>query len=225
MAKIWGLFLVILGMWQTKIGEKRQGVQNPNLYPVVRVVDGDTIAVRVDNKTEVVRMIGVNTPEVVDPRQKVECFGKEASAKTKEWLVGKKVRLEADATQGDRDKYGRELRYVWQEDGVLVNQELIAQGYGFEYTYSLPYRYREDFLKVQKEAQLNKRGLWAEGACHQFESKPLVKPTPDLRQFSCDCQKSCTELSSCEEAYYQLEKCGCKLDGDGDRVPCELICK
>src|SRR3989304_444673 len=82
----------------------------PGFNMVVKVVDGDTIDVQIGEKIERVRMIGVDTPETVDSRKTAQCFGKEASNKTKEMLGGKNVRLESDSTQDDRDKYGRLLR-------------------------------------------------------------------------------------------------------------------
>jgi len=136
-------------------------------YSVVRVIDGDTFVVNIDGKKETVRLIGVNSPEVNDPRKPVECFGIEASNKAKEILTGKKVRLEADPTQGDRDKYGRLLRYVFLEDGTNFNQLMIEQGYAFEYTYHFPYRYQKEFKEAQKKAEAEGRGLWEKGRCER----------------------------------------------------------
>ncbi len=76
------------------------------VYPVIKVIDGDTITIAIDGKNETLRLIGINTPETVDPRTTVECFGKEASAKAYEFLDGRSVRIEQDASQGERDKYG-----------------------------------------------------------------------------------------------------------------------
>lgn len=138
-----------------------------NYYPVVKVVDGDTIDVSVDGKVERLRLIGINTPETVDPRKPVECFGKEASAKAKEFLAGEEVELEGDPTQDDRDKYGRLLRYVTTKDGFFYNLEIIKQGYAYEYTYDVPYKFQDEFKAAQAEAKNAARGLWADGACGQ----------------------------------------------------------
>ena len=89
---------------------------------VTRVVDGDTIVVEGNLK---VRFIGVNTPETVDPRRPVQCFGHEASDFNKSLLEGKVVRLVKDIS--DTDKYGRLLRYVYMEDGTFVNLALVSQ--------------------------------------------------------------------------------------------------
>ena len=63
------------------------------------MVDGDTIDVSIDGKVKRLRLIGINTPETVDPRKLVECFGVEASNKAKSLLIGKKVSLESDGSQ------------------------------------------------------------------------------------------------------------------------------
>lgn len=134
-------------------------------YEVVKVSDGDTIQIMVNDKKQTVRMIGVDTPESVDPRRPVQCFGEKASQKTSELLLNKKVSLESDTTQGDTDRYKRLLRYVFLEDGTNVNKLLIEQGFGHQYTYNKPYKYREEFIKAETEAREKKRGLWADGAC------------------------------------------------------------
>ncbi|MDO8639512.1 MAG: thermonuclease family protein [bacterium] len=133
---------------------------------VLKVVDGDTIDVELSGKKEAVRLVGIDTPEVVDPRKSVQCFGKEASAKAKEILSGKRVRLEQDPTQGNRDKYGRLLRFVFLEDGTNFNKLMIDQGFAHEYTYqSNPYKYQKEFIEAEKLARENKKGLWADGVC------------------------------------------------------------
>ena len=127
-------------------------------YLCTRVVDGDTLIVKMDNMKDRVRLIGVNTPETVHPEKPVEYFGKEASAFTKEMVEGKKVLLKYDFQK--RDKYGRLLAYVYLEDGRLLNAEIIKQGYGFAYT-KYPFTYLDAFREYEKEARDNKRGLWA----------------------------------------------------------------
>jgi micrococcal nuclease len=134
-------------------------------YSVESFVDGDTIKVDIEGKTETIRMIGMNTPETVDPRSAVECFGKEASQKMRELLEGKRILLKSDLAQGDRDKYGRLLRFVILEDGTNIGEQMILEGYAYEYTYKKPYVYQDLYKNAQKIAQKNKRGLWADGVC------------------------------------------------------------
>lgn len=198
-------------------------------YVVEKVIDGDTIVVEKDGERETLRLIGVDTPETVDPRKPVQCFGKEASNFTKSSLQGKNVQLESDLTQGDRDKYKRILRYIFLEDGANFNKLLISEGYAHEYTYQEnPYKYQAEFKEAERQAREQKKGLWAENACSGSQ-----KTTQDSTSssyvpqgtYNCDCNKFCTKMASCDEAYYQLQKCGCTArDADGDGVPCESLC-
>jgi len=134
-------------------------------YSVSSVVDGDTVKVSIGGTITTLRLIGIDTPETVDPRKPVQCFGKEASTKAKELLNGKKVRIEKDVTQGELDKYGRLLAYIYREDGLFYNKYMIEQGYAHEYTYNTPYKYQTEFKAAQKSAQDNLRGLWSPDTC------------------------------------------------------------
>lgn len=135
-------------------------------YPVVRVIDGDTIVINKEGVSESVRLIGIDTPETVHPSKPVQCFGRQASAKTKEWLEGRSVALITDEGVGERDKYHRLLSYVYREDGMFINLELIKQGYAYEYTYRQQlYKYQKEFKEAEVEAIAAKNGLWADDAC------------------------------------------------------------
>lgn len=144
-----------------------------NTYPVVKIVDGDTLAVLMNGKSVTLRLIGLDTPETVDPRKPVQCFGKAASDKAKEMLAGKIVRLEFDASQGTLDKYGRTLAYVFLPDpstslgtsGIFFNEYMISAGYAHEYTYNLPYKYQTEFKAAESRAREEKKGLWADDTC------------------------------------------------------------
>ncbi len=131
----------------------------PSGILVTKVIDGDTFEIE-DGKR--VRILGVDTPETKDPRKPVQCFGKEASNKNKELLEGKRVILEKDIT--DKDKYNRLLRFVYLplEDGSLlfVNDYLIREGYAMVLTIPPDVKFAEQFLKAQKQARMEKRGLW-----------------------------------------------------------------
>ena len=139
-----------------------QRVQGP--FTVTKVVDGDTIWVDNDGRMKI-RIIGLDTPETVDPRNPVQCFGLEASARAKTILGGQSVYLETDSSQDSVDRFGRTLAYVWTASGRLINLDIIADGYAFEYTYDLPYRYQQDFKAAQNDARAQERGLWAPSAC------------------------------------------------------------
>jgi endonuclease YncB( thermonuclease family) len=150
-----------------------------NLFKIIKVVDGDTMDVDINGKVKRLRLIGMDTPEVVDPRKPVQCFGREASAKAKALLLGQSVGLESDPSQGDLDKYGRTLRYVYLADGRSFNKLMIEEGYAHEYTYNTPYKYQAEYKKAQRDAEANKRGLWADNACQGVTTTPVSSsPTP-----------------------------------------------
>lgn len=130
-------------------------------YKVMRVVDGDTIAVEIEGEQQAVRLIGVDTPETVHPSKPVETYGKEASSFTRNLLLGESVYLKPD--QGDsleRDKYGRLLAYVYRApDRLFVNAEIIRQGYGHAYTV-YPFAKMDEFRVHEQAARTAGRGLW-----------------------------------------------------------------
>lgn len=133
-------------------------------FPVVRVADGDTLSIRKNEQTVKLRLIGLDTPESVDPRKPMQCFGIEASNRAKEALTGKQVMLQTDPSQDTFDRYGRLLAYVWV-DGRLFQFDQIAQGFGYEYTYSDPYRYQSEFRAAEQYARNHELGLWNLSAC------------------------------------------------------------
>jgi micrococcal nuclease len=137
-----------------------------NLVQVIKVVDGDTIDVLINGQKQTVRLIGINTPETVDPRRPVQCFGKEASNETKRLLEGKQVYLTKDVSE--TDKYNRILRLVYLplENGqmLFVNDYLVRQGFASNYTYPPDIKFDSQFRQAEKEARDNNRGLWSK--CH-----------------------------------------------------------
>ena len=122
---------------------------------VTRVVDGDTIHVEGVGS---VRLIGVDTPEAVDPRKPVEFFARESSEFTRRMALGKIVRLESDVQQ--KDKYNRTLAYVYLPDGSFLNAEIVRQGYSHAYTV-FPFKYLDAFRTYERQAREQERGLWA----------------------------------------------------------------
>ena len=128
---------------------------------VLRVVDGDTIKVLINNKEDTVRLIGIDAPETVALEKPVQCFGKQASDKAKKALTGKEVVLESDLTQGERDEYGRLLRYVFV-DSLNFNQIMVSDGYAREYTFKgKAYKYQIEFVQAEQQARKDKEGIWS----------------------------------------------------------------
>ena len=167
---------------------------------VTRVIDGDTIEIEGGER---VRYIGIDTPETVDPRKPVQCFGVEASKKNKELVEGQEVRLEKDVT--DRDKYNRLLRYVWVGD-IFINLELVKQGFAQSYSYPPDIKYQNHFIEAQREAREATKGLW--GAC-PVESKTIVTPSPVSAESNAG--NSCVikgNISASGEKIYHLPDCG-----------------
>lgn len=132
---------------------------------VTRVIDGDTIEVVWRGEMIDVRLIGIDTPETVDPSEPVGCYGHAASRFTTSMLDGQEVGLEFDVERTDR--YDRTLAYVWL-DGGLFNEVLVLRGLATVTTYPPNVKYVERFVAAQDAAQQREIGLW--GRC-QTEPK------------------------------------------------------
>lgn len=128
-------------------------------YEVLSVTDGDTFEINYNGTKEKVRLIGVDTPESVHPDSKKNNeYGKKASNYTKSLLEGKTVKLEFDVSP--TDKYGRLLAYIYLENGEMLNEKLLKEGYAQVATYPPNVKYVENFKALQKEARENKVGFW-----------------------------------------------------------------
>ncbi len=168
-------YVIILGIIATIVAVIlyiQRPAQNPGkfaelikegvLYKVIKVFDGDTLVANIEGHEVTVRLIGMDTPEVVDPRKPVQCYGPEASAKGHELLDAKEIYIEKESAKGNYDKYGRVLAYAKLADGSLYNEYMIENGYAREYTFNKEkYRYQKEFKAAQKAAQKNKIGLWS----------------------------------------------------------------
>jgi len=123
-------------------------------YLVTRVIDGDTFQIEDGN---IVRMIGIDTPESVAPGKKVACFALEASLKTKELLEGSRVRLVKDIS--DKDWFGRLLRYVYVDD-MFVNKILAWEGYARVKKYPPDTLLHSELKAAEEAAFKEQKGLW-----------------------------------------------------------------
>jgi micrococcal nuclease len=138
---------------------------------ILRVIDGDTLMVRLEGTKDRVRLIGVDTPEVFHSkklardarasardRKVIQALGREASRFVRSLAKpGDSIRLEYDREK--RDRYGRLLAYVYLSDGTFLNAEIIRRGYGQAYT-RFPFKYLEEFRALEREACEKRRGLW-----------------------------------------------------------------
>lgn len=144
-----------------------------NIFQVSKVIDGDTIKVYTGNSNQeqkTIRLISINTPEIHNPTKSIECFGEEAYQKALSLLDNQKVRLEYDFKKGELDKYGRTLAYVFLErddsgEEIFINEFMIREGYAYEESYGVGYKYQDLFERAQIDAEKKQRGLWDKNIC------------------------------------------------------------
>ncbi len=163
-------FICFLALVGCLVSPAFAGAKQVSHAVVRQVVDGDTLILDSGQK---IRLIGVDTPEIHDDvyrnQNHAKKHGRDPRVVDRYALLAKdflsqsvlhqKVRLEYDWQR--EDKFGRTLAYVYREsDGLLLNEELIREGYGFAYT-RFPFKYSEVFKKNETAARRNRKGLWA----------------------------------------------------------------
>jgi micrococcal nuclease len=148
--------------------EEEDGGRYDAVATVSRVVDGDTVEIdpAVDGNDEV-RLIGVDTPETVDPGEDVEPYGPESSNYATSVLEGEEVELEFDEER--TDQYGRLLAYVYPAGDEMFNGDLVEGGYAQVYTVEPNARYEERFRALQEEARDAEIGIWGLSEDEQCE--------------------------------------------------------
>jgi micrococcal nuclease len=158
------LAALVLAAGGCAAGDRASTGAAPGQATVERVVDGDTLVVRIQGRRERVRFLGMDTPESVKPNTPVQCFAIEASKRTKALLPpGAHVRLVRDVEQ--RDRYQRLLAYVYRaRDNLFVNVSLVRDGYAVPYTYPPNVAHTTEIVAAGAEARDARRGLWS--ACH-----------------------------------------------------------
>lgn len=147
----------LFGRAPTPDREKYDGRQ----FKIVYVVDGDTV--RIDcpdgrRNYTIVRLLGVDTPEVVKPNTPPQYFGPEASRFTKQIALGRTIAVQLDHER-TRDGYGRLLAYLMLADGKNLDLEIVEQGYGYADP-RFPHPMEREFQRAQKQAKDAARGLW-----------------------------------------------------------------
>lgn len=147
------------------------GTQTTETGTVIKITDGDTIVVKIGKTIERVRLIGIDTPEIVDPRKPVQCFASEASQNIKRLVDKKTIALKSEPLDVNRDKYGRLLRYVYLTDDkgrltTFLNATMIKDGYAYKYNSISSPTIDRDFSKFEKDAKAAKKGLWNPQTCN-----------------------------------------------------------
>lgn len=129
---------------------------------VVKVIDGDTFEARFNNQQYMIRMIGIDTPETVDPHRADGCYGHQASQMAKQLLSGKTVYLVADIE--DQDKYQRLLRYVYlpvnHHQLLFVNDYLMRSGQAKILNIAPNDKFHQQLSQAEDFAQQHQLGLW-----------------------------------------------------------------
>ena len=164
------LFILITALVFPALRVESAPVKSAEYFSVKRVIDGDTIELSDSRR---VRLIGIDTPEVhfskkllKDARKSkkdilaIRKLGAKAASFSRDLCLNKKVRLEYDVEK--KDKYNRDLAYVYLEDGTFVNARIIEEGYGQVMTVPPNVKSADLFLKLQRTARENNRGLWKE---------------------------------------------------------------
>lgn len=191
---------------------------------VVRVVDGDTVDVRLTSgKRERVRLIGI------DASERGACYSAQATARARSLALDRKVVLRGDATQETRDRYGRLLAYVWVS-GRDLGYQLVAGGFAKVYVYRDVFQRHSAYARAERRAKASPRGLWKRCAARSTTPQPVVSPPPA----GANCHASyspclpvvgdldCADVRRLGQAPVRvLGSDPYRLDGDGDGWGCE----
>lgn len=209
---------------------------------VVSVHDGDTLTLLTDDNQQVkVRLAEIDTPESRQP------FGNKARQMLADLVFQKDVSV--DVT--DTDRYGRKVGKVFV-NGTWVNREMVRLGGAWVYR---QYNKDPELLDDETQARDSKLGLWAlpeseqvppwewrrankgksssgssSNSSHEiipaYKKPVVVSATQSQSGFTCGSKRTCSQMSSCEEAKFYLNQCRVsRLDRDHDGVPCENRCK
>jgi endonuclease YncB( thermonuclease family) len=198
---------------------------------VIVVIDGDTLVVLHNGAKEKIRLANIDAPEKNQP------YGMDARQAMFSLVFKKQARIEPKAV----DKYGRTVALV-SVDGIIINEDMVKRGMAWEYSYFKPGRV---YMALQSEAQQARRGLWSQRnpippwvwrrthpsskSYYPNEQKKTLSSHPRIGVFndtSCENKQHCSQMNSCEEAYFYFTHCGVKsLDKTGDGIPCKQLCQ
>ncbi|WP_217914477.1 thermonuclease family protein [Miltoncostaea marina] len=206
---------------------------------VERVIDGDTVRVRVRGFQDTVRLIGIDTPETKHPQRGLECFGPEASRRLARLLPrGASVRLESDPAQGVRDRYGRFLGFVYRGGAGgprSVNHAMVTTGHARDYVHdrSSPHPYAAAFAAAERRARAAGRGLWGPPCNGRTERRPATQAPAGSSPGRGRCDPGYTgacippappDLDCGDVPARRFRSVGSdphRFDGDGDGIACE----
>ena len=163
--------------YDTSIIKTKNGINDQEYFTLEKVIDWDTIKIKSNesNTFYTIRMIGLDAPEKSTTRYwYTECFWEQATEHLSNILSwSSKIELEYDPSQSSNDKYWRTLAYVilsWNN----INKKMIEDGFCFEYTYNIPYKYQKEFKKAENYARINNLWLRSPENCN-WERIPIEK--------------------------------------------------
>lgn len=229
-------------------------VNNEEIGTIVSISDGDTLRVLVGTNEMNIRLIGIDTPEIHHQDEPIQCYGVAAKQGLSNLILNKEVRLEKDVS--DVDKYDRYLRYIWIGDTLVNEymtkngyamassyppdtkyQDLIDTGEKYAKDNLIGFWAKENcdgnvYTGTYKDPKVNQETAIQEPVKTTASGNTNIAPiapvtnTNTNNKYACDCKKTCAKMSSCEEAQYQLNVCGCAArDGDDDGIACDSDCQ
>ena len=184
---------------------------------VVRVKDGDSLVVDSNGREVEVRLADIDTPEFNQPR------GDEARDALRSLVDGKEVRLELVGG----DAYRRIVAHVFDGD-LDVNAELVRLGLAWV---RRAYDPAPSLVALEDGARQAGRGLWADEDpvppwIWRKTERSTDRQLGAIPEVECGTKQSCAKMTSCEEAIAFLRQCKLtRIDGDGDGIPCEKLCR
>ena len=214
-------FLLLISSFSTYAGEMLEG-------RVVGVHDGDTITLLMAGNREIkVRLAQIDAPELD------QAFGQQSKQSLSERVFNKTIKVEKETI----DKYGRTVGTLFVND-LDANKEQIKLGMAWVYQ---KYLHNQSLLSLEEAARQSKVGLWVDAnpmapwdyrhggkqkEARKATTSPVEPLTPINKNAACGDKHYCKEMNSCEEAKFYLNQCGLtRIDGDGDGIPCEKLCR
>ncbi|MCK5810205.1 MAG: thermonuclease family protein [Cocleimonas sp.] len=143
----------------------------PEYQTVKWVYDGDTLLLKNGHK---IRLIGINTPEVAHHGKKGQPYGREATEALRELLKGADNKIRLERGKQAKDRYKRDLAYVFLPDGTDISEWMLQQGWATLMVFPPNTRYIQNYRQIERAAQRKKRTIWRQKS-HQIKKPHQLK--------------------------------------------------